>query len=88
MLGVEKVSNKIKNTINGITSGSETAKEQLVSWKIRLRSSPRMHRKGWDKKGNRYLKDKTKMEWKIEECLPSHNQNPRKRKIKTRNGNM
>lgn len=28
MLGVEKVSNKIKNTKDGITSGSETAKEQ------------------------------------------------------------
>lgn len=50
MLGVEKV------TIDGITSGGETAKEQLVRWKIRLRSSSGMHRKGWDEKENRHFK--------------------------------
>lgn len=46
MLGVEKGSDKIKSTIAGETSRSETAEGQLVSWTIRLRNSPRMHRKG------------------------------------------
>ena len=44
-LGVEKVSNKIKNTVDGLTRRSGTAKGQLVSWKISLTSSPRMQQK-------------------------------------------
>lgn len=45
LLCVKKVSNKIKNIVDGINGRTDTAKEQIVSWKIGLRNSSRMWQK-------------------------------------------
>lgn len=42
---MKKVSNKIKNIVDEINGRTDTAKEQLVIWKIGLRNSSRMQQK-------------------------------------------